>query len=117
MPEVADAANIVFTKLEVANNKDGRMEVFGLDKSGEMFHTWQNKPNGNWQGWERFPDANAFKAKIRDFRVGKNEDGRLEVFAVDEQGISWHVWQLETKPSGWGNWTKLGVAPDRSPVL
>jgi hypothetical protein len=32
--------------LDVARNADGRLEVFGVNVQGDIWHTWQTKPNG-----------------------------------------------------------------------
>ncbi|MBY7125955.1 hypothetical protein ILS93_28305, partial [Bacillus sp. 16GRE42] len=39
--------------------------------------------------------------------IGKNADGRLEVFARGADRALWHIWQ--TAPNnGWSNWGSLG---------
>jgi hypothetical protein len=38
---------------------------------------------------------------------GRNEDGRLEVFARGTDNALWHIWQ--TAPNnGWSSWASLG---------
>jgi hypothetical protein len=31
-------------------DQDGRLEVFGLDAAGDLFHTWQTVPGTGWVG-------------------------------------------------------------------
>jgi hypothetical protein len=39
--------------------------------------------------------------------VGRNRDGRLEVFARGTDGCLYHIWQVGQN-SGWSDWAKLG---------
>jgi len=39
--------------------------------------------------------------------LGKNADGRLELFAVGEDGIIYHRWQ-DVPNGNWGDWNQLG---------
>jgi hypothetical protein len=48
-PPQPDIADLAATTL--IQNKDGRLEEFVFSK-GQIFHRWQEKPNGNWgDGW------------------------------------------------------------------
>src|SRR6266568_3262216 len=43
--------------------------------------------------------------------IGKNDDGRLEVFATGLDNALWHIWQVA--PNGpWDNWASLGGPPN-----
>src|SRR5437763_2735898 len=45
--------------------------------------------------------------------VGRNADGRLEVFYTDKIGEIWHIWQ--TAPNGtWSSWASLNKPPNIS---
>ncbi|MEZ5134383.1 MAG: FxLYD domain-containing protein [Acidimicrobiales bacterium] len=50
--------------------------------------------------------------------LGRNKDGRLEVFVVASTGRLWHRWQLVPN-GGWSAWQDLGgsLAPDATPAL
>jgi hypothetical protein len=86
-------------KFTVANNADGRLEVFGLTADGKIIHTWQKFANGSWVGrW--FDDLSVDEEKFSDFRVAKNRDGRLEIFGTSLAKQILHTWQ--TAPGG--NW-------------
>jgi hypothetical protein len=77
--------------LDVARNADGRLEVFGVNGQGHIWHTAQTQPGGPWAGsWsELYTD----KDNLSSLRVAANADGRLEVFGVNAQGHIWHTWQ------------------------
>lgn len=45
--------------------------------------------------------------------VGRNADGRLEVFFISQDGTLWHIWQ--TSPGGtWSTWASLNKSPNIS---
>ena len=91
--------------LDVASNADGRLEVFGVNAQGHIWHTWQTAPNNGWAGgWsELYSNTDS----LTSLKVARNADGRLEVFGVNAQGNIWHTWQ--TAPNnGWaGGWAEL----------
>ncbi|MFE2751514.1 hypothetical protein ACFXGA_05870, partial [Actinosynnema sp. NPDC059335] len=48
--------------------------------------------------------------------VGRNADGRIEVFARGGDGALWHIWQ--TAPNnGWSGWQSLGGYITSPPVV
>ena len=61
--------------LSVAQNNDGRMEVFARGADQSLWHKWQTTPNSGWSGWE------SLGGWVDMISVGHNADGRLEVFA------------------------------------
>src|SRR5437764_14713936 len=81
----------------VARNADGRLEVFadGQGTAGlEVHHIWQTAPGGGWSAWGSLgapPPGDVLGA----IDVGRNADGRLEVFArfgAMSAGVIWHIW-------------------------
>jgi hypothetical protein len=86
-------------------NQDGRLEVFALGQ-GEVFNICQVVPNGGWRdGWlsKGRPSANV---RIKSHVVGRNADGRQEVFALGDDNAVWHI--LQVGPNvGWGDWETL----------
>jgi hypothetical protein len=91
----------------VGQNADGRLEVFLIGYDGVLWHRWQTAPGGSWYpSW--FSSGKPSAANLQyDPTVVNNTDGRLEVFAVDTNGILWHLWQ--TTPNGtWSSWDSLG---------
>ncbi|HZV36792.1 MAG TPA: hypothetical protein VFB72_19600 [Verrucomicrobiae bacterium] len=86
----------------VARTSDGRLEVFAIGKTGNLYHNYQTGSGGNWSGWNSFGGsfpANAIPA------VGVNQDGRLEIFAVANNGVINHLWQLHAGSSASTNWS------------
>jgi peptidoglycan hydrolase-like protein with peptidoglycan-binding domain len=86
----------------VANNKDGRLEVFVRGTDNAVWHIWQTSASNGWSGWGSL--GGVVSSPIA---VGRNADGRLEVFARGTDAALWHKWQ--TAPNGgWSNWVSLG---------
>jgi hypothetical protein len=96
--------------LAVATNALGCIEVFGpgrgdFDPGPRFYRVAQVAPNG---GWDRLlPLGNATGA--RRAVVGANQDGRLEVFAIDRNPGLWHVWQ-GSLGGNWQTWSPVWAA-------
>jgi len=90
----------------VASNADGRMELFMLGTDGQLWHEWQTAPNNGWSGWASFGSPQGRRI-VGTPAVGMNAAvppaGRLELFAVTDDGAWWHRWQL-TPSNGWSDW-------------
>jgi hypothetical protein len=92
----------------VSRNRDGRLEVFALGLrdpfTADLVHIWQPAANsGPWSGWASLGG----NLKLTAPAVGRNADGRIEVFACTSDNALWHIWQ--TAPNnGWSNWERLG---------
>lgn len=115
LPESSNATSLYtdddqLTGLDVSRNSDGRLEVFGVDRLGHIWHTWQAAPGADWSGhWSQlYTDGD----NLCSLRVAQNADGRLEVFGVSERRDIWHTWQ--TTPGGiWvGRWAPLYADDD-----
>jgi hypothetical protein len=91
----------------VVENQDGRLEVFTVGADEALWHIWQTAPNGPWSSWASLAKpANGGVNPLVSAHV--NDDGRLEVFAINRDGALWHIWQ--TTPSGpWSTWASLGM--------
>jgi len=97
----------------VQSNQDGRLEVF-VCAPGGVFSVWQVAVNGAWHGGWAEHGAPASGGSIAGHVVGRNADGRQEIFAVTGDGVLWHRWQ--TAPdNGWSGWASLN-APEKSPL-
>ena len=98
--------------LDVGRNADGRLEVFGVNSAGNIWHTWQVTPNGGWAGgW-----GSRTRQRQPQSRVASNADGR-EVFGVNSAGNIWHTWQV-TPNGGWANgWAELYSDSDNLRML
>ncbi len=85
----------------IANNSDGRLEVFYRGVDGHAGHLWQTSPNGGWHPYESF-----LGSPEREPAMGANADGRLEAFIVGADRNLYHRWQ---QSAGWTtDWVSLG---------
>lgn len=88
-------------------NQDGRLEVFAIGQ-GEIFNIWQLFPNGGWNDGWRSKDKPATNVGIKVHLVGRNADGRQEIFALGDDNVLWQKWQVV--PNGrWSDWKNLGT--------
>jgi len=102
--------------LVVASNADQRLELFAVGPDLRLWHTWQLAPpqlgqSASWSNWESLQgpfNAQADRG-IANPVVGRNADGRLEVFAIGPDNALWHIWQTAAN-SGWSQWSSLGGA-------
>jgi hypothetical protein len=92
--------------LAIAANADGRLELFANDSEGTVWHCWQREPGRDWSGWHSLetPDGHSVRSGLA---ATKNQDGRLEVFAISQDGGEvWHRWQREPGRD-WSRWHPL----------
>jgi hypothetical protein len=88
-----------YYNLSVINNQDGRLELFATGHSG-LSHKWQFTPNGNWTSFDSLGN------QVDRIALGRNADGRLEVFGINQYWHVIHIWQLAPN-SNWGEWYDL----------
>ena len=71
--------------LAVAQNADGRLEVFGVNRNGdELMHRWQSRQPLRGDNWSRWHNR---AGSVRPTpAVENNQDGNLEIFAIDRNG-------------------------------
>ena len=106
----------------VGHNSDGRLEIFVT--KGSLWHIYQSKPSkGPWIGWGRMGNPTNTSLNLIPVAVGRNSDGRLEVFAVDyfngkdySKGSLWHRYQPKPSKGPWTNWGNLGK-PGSVPLI
>ncbi len=84
------------TWLEAALDvKRQRVEALTLGDDGALWHAWQVNQDPFWSSWESLESP---PVKIREadrLTVGANQDDRLEVFVVGQDGAVWHIWQTQ----------------------
>ncbi|MEP7141431.1 MAG: hypothetical protein ABI707_01115 [Ferruginibacter sp.] len=104
--EEVDLYCYTIQQLSVAQNADGRLELFYTSINDALYHVWQAAPNSGWVTDEPLGDNNAAKQLC----VGSNSDGRLEVFYVGTNDKLYHNWQVSPN-GGWsGEHTMGGTA-------
>jgi hypothetical protein len=100
-----------FGPLALGANADGRLELVapaafaGGDQ--EIWHRWQSTPGGGWSGWSSLGTAGGGELLTSVPVLGRNADGRLELFVVAGDGAVWHRWQSAPN-NGWSPWANLG---------
>jgi hypothetical protein len=94
----------------VGQNGDGRLELFAVARSGMLWHRWQRVGGGGWADWSSLGQPNN-QLGVGMPVVGRNNDGRLEVFATASDGAVWHRWQ-RVGGGGWADWSSLGSADE-----
>lgn len=89
----------------LARNKDGRLEVFVVDRHNVVWHRWQERAGGDrWAPWHSLKQPGPTIQILWRLAVGQNLDGRLELFVTANDGAVWHKWQDPTAPDGWSGW-------------
>jgi hypothetical protein len=91
---------------EVAQHLDGRLQVIvrtsSVDDIGSLATIQQARPNSEWTGW-----SNLGGAFVGNPAVGRNADGRLEVFVRGADNHLYHIWQLNPGGLTWSGWEPL----------
>jgi hypothetical protein len=91
-------------QIEVAQNLDGSLALFGLTKTGSLAYAQQSGPNGLWGS-----PVNLGGTDLRDLAVARNADGRLEVFVRGGDDRIYHQWQTVPSSTSFGGWAHLGA--------
>jgi hypothetical protein len=74
--------------LDLAENLDGRLEVFVVGGDGIVYHIWEASPTRStgWSGWANFYDPKL--PSICDIAAARSEDGKIFVFMMTvERGM------------------------------
>jgi hypothetical protein len=90
----------------VGPGADGRLELFLTGRDGSIWHKWQTTASNGWSGWVSEGAAGGGFTDAAP-ELGRNGDGRLELFAVARDGNLWHKWQTAAS-NGWSGWVALG---------
>jgi hypothetical protein len=94
--------DVVPGSTRVAQNGDGRLELFARGDDNAVWHIWQTAPNSGWSAWATL--GGVIHGRPVAFQ---NADLRLEVFARGDDNALWHIWQVA--PGGaWSAWSSLG---------
>ncbi len=91
-PPLAAGVGIVW--LEAALNFTKHLEVFALADDGALWHAWQVDQAPFWSAWASLDCPPPGLRAGERLTVGTNQDGRLEVFVVGQDGAVWHIWQI-----------------------
>lgn len=98
-PATADAAGADEVLIQ---NADGRWERFWVrDSDRSLMHRWQ-RADGSWSRGRSLGGV----LKHDKIDVGRNADGRLEVFGIGTDDQVHHIWQRSS--GGWSRWSGMG---------
>lgn len=92
--------------IAVANDADGHLEVFAVDRATHLVqHARQRALNNlNWSEWSALGTC----AVQSPLAVGQNTNGTLEIFAVGlDGGTAKHIRQTSVN-GGWSAWNDMG---------
>lgn len=93
-------------RIVAARNLDGTLEVFGLGPTDNtIWHTQQTVAGTTWPGsWSQLYNNDD---QLISLAVGRNKDGRLELFGVGPDNRIWHTWQKTPNGDWLGRWDEL----------
>ena len=98
----------------IQNHLQG-IEVFVRGTDNGVHHIWQDRPGGNWSGWEALGLPGGF-AVTGNVAVSRDVNGWLEIFVRGANNALWHKWQ--DPPNGqWSGWESLGGILTSDPVV
>ena len=88
----------------IMRTHDSRLEIFAVGSDSALYHRWQDRPNGEWNGssWESLGGKWRGDDK-KELVVVINSDDRLEVFMVGTNKELYHRWQ----ESPGGRWVSI----------
>jgi len=81
----------IIKKPAVAQNEDGRLEVFVIGTDKALYYNIQSTI-GSFLSYSGF--VSLFGTVISDPVVAQNSDKRLEVFVIGADNSLWHIFQL-----------------------
>lgn len=109
-------------ELASAKNADGRLELFYIGLDNKVGHTWQTTPTpaggSATQSWSSHSSLVAPPGiRAKHIAVGKNFDGRLELFYIGMDDVLYHTWQTSSnQTTAWGSGVPLGIGKQAKQV-
>jgi hypothetical protein len=105
---VLGGAGLALTGLQAAQNADGSLSVFGLDRTGHLWTATEAAPGVAWSPWKMLPKPAG--GVQPGFAVAENLNGRIDVFALDRSPHP-ALWRIgQTLENGWDEqWSRLGA--------
>jgi hypothetical protein len=90
--------------LAVGKNINSQLEVFCIGTTNQVYHQWQNSPNGSFNGtWY------SIGGSAQSIAVGTEQDGHLDVFARWTDGTTRYIKQVYGSAYWTGpGWVNLG---------
>jgi hypothetical protein len=96
----------------------GRLQVFVISGTGEMWNVGQSAPAGSWADWNSLGGAPGVGFQDRP-AVAASADGRLELFVRGNDNQLWHAWQTAVGGpwSEWVNFENNGIGFQDHPAV
>lgn len=86
---------------------DGRLQVWSIDYEGNIWSRWKTDTSSTsaWTGWTAFQGLEEGATSIS---VSLLSDGRVQLFAIDENKKIWSCWKEDTDSKAtWSPWTSF----------
>jgi PASTA domain len=102
----------------VAADADGLLQLFLVGPSdGHLYRMGQVSGGNGWSGWQDHGAPNTYLTG--PVTAARSGDGRIEVFAIDENGSVWNIRQSAPYGaySGWNAYGNPGIAVEDTPAL
>jgi hypothetical protein len=99
--------------IAVAQNTDGRLEVFAVKPPGTLHHKWQTTPNGRWSSWASLGG----EIQNNRFDVGRNADGRLTALTRNYESVLSHASQTAPGSNNWSGWSPVGSRTGSTSII
>jgi hypothetical protein len=94
--------------LTIANNKDGRLEIFGIGQDSAVWHIWQTSPSSNtWSEWNKLYGTqgnNQPLQNVANIMSLSDKSGYIHVIGMDTSNTLYHSYQVD---GAWIGWTDL----------
>jgi hypothetical protein len=108
VPSVAAHADGGPWSIYTVQNVNGTWEKFWIGSDCHVYHAWgATSPGGSFKGSASLGGCVRNTAAF-GIDVGRNQDGRLEVFAVGTDNAVWHDYQTKAGSGPWSGWFSLG---------
>lgn len=86
------------SSISVVRYLDGRLEMFGTNSNGVVFHRGQWPNALSWSPWEQMAGS------LKDVSAAINTDGRVELFGVNSDNVIFERTQNAPQTDSWGDW-------------
>jgi ligand-binding sensor domain-containing protein/signal transduction histidine kinase len=88
----------------VGKNASGQLELFKVDDSGRLCHSWRRASNGEWSSW-----AGLGGTLLPGIAIVNNARGEMEIFGVDRATRQVEcIHQMTANSFEWSGWFSLG---------
>ena len=99
-----DTGSVKVYSLAVGRLSDGRLQLFIVDSSDQIWTMWQQTSNSS-DGWSPISPFQKTQTGSRFITAGRLSDGRLQLFVVDNVSQIWTTWQQTSEANA--KWTSL----------